>query len=118
MDERTIKLLGRNYFRLIQGGSIVGAPIGWLFNSAEIYGIFRPFIQEYTPWLTLGPFAVGGSFLIFLVVFGVGFICERSGLFKAMQSFLNSENNPEWCKREEQFDRIEKKLDQLLEGNK
>lgn len=93
-----IKKISRNYFRLMQGGAFISAPLSWLFNSVEIYGIFRIFIIAYIPWMTIVPFTIIGCVSIFTGVFAIGYILERSGLFKEQQSFLNNENNPEWVK--------------------
>jgi len=113
-----IKKISRNYFRLSVGAGLVGAPLGWLFNSVEIYGIFRQFILAYAPWISMGLFASVGCLLIFLFTFFVGFVWERLGLVKEQTAFLNDEANPQWNAFLERYRADAEFIKEKLEGIK
>jgi hypothetical protein len=109
---RAMPHIGRNWYRLLQGSSVAGLFVGAAFTIVNFFGIWKPTFEYYN--IPLIPFMIIGFFAFVGIYWATGFTFQYFGVYKWMQSFMNNEVNPEWNAKCAQFDRIEKKLDELL----
>jgi hypothetical protein len=89
-----ISFIGRNYYRMIQGAGTTGLAVSAFFLVFNTFGIWKQSLEYYS--IPLIPFVVAGFFGLFALYWGSGFIWEKIGLYREVQSHMNMEVNPQW----------------------
>ena len=107
--KRNAGFLGRQYYRLVQGAGSGGMVVNAIFTVANTYGIYINFMRGWNIPILL--FVPVGAATFLGVYWSTGFVLERIGFYREMQSHMNREINPEWT---DAYDKI-KKIAELLD---
>jgi hypothetical protein len=92
----------------MQGAGTAGFFVSAFLLVFNTYGIWKASLAFYN--IPLAPFVIVGLFSMVGVYWGAGFLIERIGLYKEMQSHMNREVNPEWV---DAYSKIKKIADML-----